>query len=284
LAAGEHAMGLRINTNTISQTAQRNLSDGIKSQRDALEHLSSGNRITKSADDAAGLAISEDLKAKIRGNLQAERNANDGISFVQTAEGGMNEISNILIRLRELSVQSASDTIGDKERNFSNLEFQSLLQEVDRISNSTEFSGKKMLTGEGDILEVQVGIGNIKENDRIEINPANANSTTAALKVSGLAVDTKGAAQENLTNLDSAISQLNGNRAVLGALQSRFESTISNLQIGTENLSAANSRIRDADVAKETAELTRANILTTAGVSVLAQANSTPMAALKLIA
>ncbi|MCK5882147.1 MAG: flagellin FliC, partial [Bacteriovoracaceae bacterium] len=143
-------MGLRINTNVASLSAQRALGNTTKAQSSSLEKLSSGSRIVKAADDAAGLAISEKMKAAIRGTNQAERNANDGISMIQTAEGGLNEVSNILIRLRELSVQSASDTVGDSERQFTDMEYQNLKQEVERISSVTEFNGKKLLNGEGD--------------------------------------------------------------------------------------------------------------------------------------
>ncbi len=276
-------MGLRINTNVQSLSAQRSLGNVKKSQGDNLEKMASGSRINKASDDAAGLAISEKLKANIRGSQQAKRNAGDGISMIQTAEGGLNEVSNILVRLRELSVQAASDTIGDSEREFSDLEFQNLVQEVDRIAGSTEFNGRSLLNGEGDTADFQVGIMNDDFNDRISYRPQDSAATADAIGVGGLSVASKDGAQENLENIDSAINKINGNRANLGALQNRLQSTISNLDVKTENLSAANSRIRDTDVAQTSSELTKANILTSASTSVLAQANSSQNAALKLI-
>lgn len=276
-------MGLRINTNVQSLAAQRSLGKVKAEQGQNLEKLASGSRINKASDDAAGLAISEKLKANIRGSQQAKRNAGDGISMVQTAEGGLNEVSNILVRLRELSVQAASDTIGDAERKFSDMEFQNLVQEVDRIAGSTKFNGRELLTGEGDTADFQVGIMNDDFNDRISYEPQNSAAGTDAIGIDGLTVASKDDAQSNLENIDGAINKINENRASLGALQNRLQSTISNLDVKTENLSAANSRIRDTDVAEASSQLTRANILTSSSTSVLAQANSSQNAALKLI-
>lgn len=276
-------MGLRINTNVQSLAAQRSLGNVKKSQGDNLEKMASGSRINKASDDAAGLAISEKLKANIRGSQQAKRNAGDGISMIQTAEGGLNEVSNILVRLRELSVQSASDTVGDQEREFSDLEFQNLVQEVDRIAGSTKFNGRDLLTGEGETADFQVGIMNDDFNDRISYKPQDTAASADAIGIAGLSVGSKEGAQENLENIDSALNKINGNRANLGALQNRLQSTISNLDVKTENLSAANSRIRDTDIAATSSELTKANILTSASTSVLAQANSSQNAALKLV-
>ena len=276
-------MGLRINTNVQSLRAQNSLSKVEMNKAETLSKLSSGSRINKAGDDAAGLAISEKLKANIRGTQQASRNAGDGISMVQTAEGGLNEVSNILIRLRELSVQSASDTIGDQERKFSDLEFQQLTQEIERISTSTQFNGKQLLTGEGDSLDFQIGIMNDAKNDRLSYRPQDSNARAEALGVGGLGVLTKEDSQMNLERIDDAINKVNSNRANLGALQNRLQSTISNLEVRTENLAAANSRIRDADMAYESAEMTKGNILSSAATSVLSQANNSGSAALKLI-
>lgn len=276
-------MGLRINTNVQAMAAQRSLGINKISQDSSLSKLSSGSRINKAGDDAAGLAISEKLRANIRGTRQATRNAGDGISMIQTAEGGYNEVSNILVRLRELSVQAASDTIGDTERKFTDLEFQSLVQEIDRISGSTEFNGKKLIDGTGEQLSFQVGIFNDETNDRISYDPANSSSRTSDIGVAGLAVGTKADAQNNLGQLDEALNHINENRARLGALQNRLQSTINNLDVKVENLSAANSRIRDTDVAEESAELARTNILTASSSSVLLQANTSNNMALKLI-
>jgi flagellin len=276
-------MGLRINTNVQSLVAQRNLSEVKRNQDSAYEKLSSGSRINKAADDAAGLAISEKFKAEIRGSNQAARNAGDGISMIQTAEGGMNEISNILVRLRELSVQAASDTVGDSERKFSDMEFQNLTQEVDRISSATQYNGVKLLSGEGDTLDFQIGTMNDAKNDRLSYQPQATDASTSAMGIVGMSVATKTDSQENLEKIDNAINHVNGNRANLGALQNRLQSTISNLEVKTENISAANSRIRDTDVAAATADMTKSNILTQSSVSVLAQANAAGQSALRLI-
>ncbi|MAF78447.1 MAG: flagellin FliC [Halobacteriovoraceae bacterium] len=276
-------MGLRINTNTPSLSAQRSLGMTNKRMNDNLRKLSSGERITRASDDAAGLAISENLKAQIRGGRQAKRNANDAISMIQTAEGGLGEISNIIIRLRELAVQSASDTVGEQERGFSDIEFQQLKEEIDRISKSSEFNGIKLLDGSGGMLEFQVGIHNDPTLDRLRYDGTKANTTLVSLGLSGEAVSTKEGAQTTLSKLDDALVQINGVRAELGATQNRLSSTINNLAVSDENLSAAKSRIRDVDVAAETADLARNNILVQAGTSVLSQANQAPNMALKLI-
>lgn len=276
-------MGLRIATNISSIASQRSLSKVQRDKSLSLEKLSSGSRINKAGDDAAGLAISEKLKSDIRGNRQASRNAGDGISLIQTAEGGLNEVNNILIRLRELSVQSASDTIGDRERAFSNMEFQELVTEVDRIAASTKFNDKNLLSGEGDLLEFQIGINNDETKDRINFDSAAQAASSEAIGISGLGVGSKEDAQTNLEKIDSAITNVSGSRARLGALQNRLQSTINNLEVQTENLSAANSRIRDTDIAAQSAELAKNNILESSSTSVLTQANGMGAAALKLI-
>ncbi|MBF0298353.1 MAG: flagellin FliC [Oligoflexia bacterium] len=277
-------MGLRINTNVASLTAQRSLGQVTEKQNTTLNKLSSGTRINRAADDAAGLAISEKLKASIKGINQANRNANDGISLIQTAEGGLNEISNILVRLRELSVQAASDTVGDPERNFTDIEYQNLKSEIQRISQVTEFNGKKLLNGTGMTYDFQIGINNNQFEDRISYNAATTNSTLESLGVNELSVQTKEGSQTSLSFIDEAIKRISGQRADLGAVQNRLVSTSTNLQGMSENLSAANSRIRDTDFASETAENVRLNILSQAGTAVLAQANTGQgQAAMKLL-
>lgn len=276
-------MGLRINTNTPSLAAQRSLSQTNHRLRGNMRKLASGERVTQASDDAAGLAISENLKAQIRGSRQAKRNAGDAISLIQTAEGGLSEISNIVIRLRELAVQAASDTIGDTERGFTDIEFQQLKEEVDRISKSSEFNGIKLLDGSGGLLEFQVGTNNDPMLDRLRYDGTKANATAASLGISAEGVVTKEGAQLSLKKLDDALVSINGFRSELGATQNRLSSTINNLAISEENLSAAKSRIRDVDVAAETADLAKNNILMQAGVSVLSQANQAPNMALKLI-
>lgn len=276
-------MSLRIATNIQAIAAQRHLADNTRKQESSLEKLSSGSRINRAGDDAAGLAISEKLKANIRSMKQATRNANDGISLVQVAEGAMNEVSNILIRLRELSIQSSSDTIGNTERGFINKEVQALKQEIDRIAAGTEYNGTKLLDGSSPQLDIQVGIYNDKKNDRFEFDSKGLVTNLEVLGIADVDTTNKQVSQANMGMLDFAINKVNENRSSLGALQNRLGSTINNLQIYHENLSAANSRIRDTDIAEETSELTKANILTNANVSVLGQANSNPQLALKLL-
>jgi flagellin len=308
---------------------------GISTQANdtSIEKVSSGFRINKAADDAAGLAISENLKADIRGLNMAKRNANDGVSMLQVAEGAMNEIGNILSRLRELSVQGASDTIGNTERGFIHKEFNQLKDEIDRITLSTEFNGTLLLTGtrKDDLpeqlrgrsntppLEIQVGKNWFGATDGMEgqadgefaRNPVNIirinfdkiNTSTYAegglglgaasnedmTESTGVFVEgddptaSKRRAQMSIDKLDGAIKTISGYRAELGAIQSRLNSTMSNLAIQSENYSAANSRVRDTDFAEESARLTQSNILKQAGVSVLAQANQSPGAALSLL-
>lgn len=276
-------MGLRINTNTASLNAQRNLMGTKLGLDKSLERLSSGYRINRAGDDAAGLAISENLRAQIRGLKQASRNASDGVSLVQVAEGSLNEISTILIRLRELSVQAASDTIGPVERQFLNVEYDQLVSEIDRIADGTEFNGTQLLSGTGSILDFQVGTRNDPNIDRLSFDASKADANSAALGVNLTSVADKASAQNTLSAIDSAIVSVSAMRADFGAIQNRLQSTISNLAVSVENMSAANSRIRDVDVAEETAEMTRNNILLNAGTSVLAQANSTAQTALGLL-
>jgi len=276
-------MGLRINTNTASLNAQRNLMGSKLGLDKSLERLSSGYRINRAGDDAAGLAISENLKAQIRGLKQASRNAQDGVSLVQVAEGALNEISSILIRLRELAVQAASDTIGPVERQFLNVEYDQLVSEIDRIADGTEFNGTQLLSGTGSILDFQVGTRNDPNIDRISFDASKADANASALGVNLTSVADKASAQNSLSAIDSAIVGVSAMRADFGAIQNRLQSTISNVAVSMENMSAANSRIRDVDVAEETAELTRNNILLNAGSSVLAQANQTSNVALGLL-
>lgn len=275
-------MSLRIATNISAIAGQRYLNQNKLMLDQALNRLSSGNRINRAGDDAAGLAISEKLKAQVRSLKQANRNANDGISLIQTAEGALNEVSNILIRLRELSIQGASDTVGATERQYIDKEVQSLKKEVDRITLSTEFNGAKLLSGQVDTLDFQVGANN-DTLSRLEFDTKNLETSLESLGIADVASTDKLSAQENLSKLDVAINRVNANRAELGALQNRLGSTINNLSIYTENLAAANSRIRDTDVAEESSELVKQNILTQSNIAMLAQANATPNMALQLL-
>jgi flagellin len=276
-------MGLRIATNTTALNAQRRMAITKGSLDKTLEKLASGSRINHAGDDAAGLAISENLRAQIRGIKHAKRNAMDGVSLIQVSEGGLNEISNMLVRLRELSIQAASDTIGDTERQFADREFQSLKQEIDRIASVTQFNETPLLNGKAGIFEIQVGTHNNPILDRVVYNGERSDASLDALKLGGESVATKQGAQLSLAMIDDSLIRVNSIRADLGAMQNRLQSTINNLAISEENLSAANSRIRDTDFAEAVSELTRDNILMQAGISVLGQANNTNSSTLKLL-
>lgn len=290
-------MGLRIRTNVSSLVAQRHAQNNSNNMDQSLERLSSGYRINKSSDDAAGLAVSESLRAKVRGLNQAKRNANDAVSMVQIAEGSLNEVSNILVRMRELTVQSASDTIGDVERGYLNKEYVQLSDEIDRISKTTEFNSLKLFDASPkEQLVIQVGVNKSQPED---------NSDTISLSLEGLktfntealglgkgseigpledgdSVD-RDAITDKLAIIDNALTRLSGERATLGATQSRLGSAVSNLSIQTENLSTAQSRIRDVDFAEETSTMTQAKVLSASSMSVLMQANAKPEMALQLL-
>jgi flagellin len=276
-------MGFRISTNVASVNAQRNLMNSQIAINNSMSQLASGSRINKAADDAAGLAISENLKAAIRSTRQANRNANDGISLVQTAEGGLNEVGNIIVRLRELGIQAASDTIGDTERSFVNKEVVQLKDELQRIAQVTTWNGTKLLDGSTPTYDIQVGSNNDDFEDRISFVASENTATLDALGIAGVDYSSKEGAQTALAELDKAQTGVNRMRANLGALQNRLVSTVQNLGVFEENMSAANSRIRDTDVANATAEMTRNQILLQGATSTLAQANAKDQLALKLI-
>lgn len=306
-------MGLRIRTNVQSLVAQRHFGAATKGVAAQTEKLSSGFRINKGADDAAGFAISESLKGDIRSLAQARRNANDAVSLVEVAEGGLDEINNIMIRLRELSVQAASDTLGARERGYLNEEYMALKDEIDRIALSTEFNGTRLLTGQKEIdsallaehnyspLEIQVGKDYIPGPDSlsspnplniIRMNLGSFNASTegedslglgSAQNSDGTRVDTKESAQTALMAIDNAMNKVASYRGTLGSIQNRFQSTDRNLGIQIEALSAARSRIKDADFAAESAEFAQQNILQQAGASLLSQANQLPNIAMKLL-
>lgn len=276
-------MGMRVTTNIAAINAQRNLNGSQRAIGKSMGQLASGSRINISADDAAGLAISEGLKASIRSASQAQRNANDGISMVQTAEGGLNEIGNIVVRLRELGIQAASDTVGEVERGFLNKEVDQLKSEVQRIASVTTWGKTKLLDGSTPTFDFQVGIYNNAEEDRISFNASENVATLDALGLGELDYTSKEGAQSGLQSLDAAQEMVNGYRSNLGALQNRLTSTVDNLGVAHENMNAANSRIRDTDVAQASSEMVRNNILLQAGTSTLAQANQSNQLALKLI-
>jgi len=276
-------MGMRITTNVASLNAQRTMTASQREIQKSFAQLSSGSRITKAADDAAGLGISENLKSQIRSLSQASRNSNDGISMVQVAEGGLNEVSNILTRLRELGIQGASDTVGDQERGYINKEATQIKDELQRIAKTTRFGSTSLLDGTGTKFDIQVGINNDKFEDRISFDSSALNATASELGVDSLDFSKKEGAQEALMTVDKAQAMVAGYRANLGALQNRFQSTVENLGVQHENLSAANSRIRDTDIAQATSEAARNNILLQGSAAVLTQANQIPNLAMKMI-
>ncbi len=275
-------MGLRIATNVPSLNAQRQLKQNSGGIETSMQRLSSGSRINKSSDDVAGLAISEKMRGQIRGLAQAQRNAQDGVSFVQVADGALGETSNILIRVRELATQAASDTVGESERKFINVEVQQLVTELDRISDTTEYSGTKLLNGSGGKLDFHVGVGG-GENNVISFEAGEANASASSLGVAGMGVSSKGDARSTLNGIDAALEKVGTMRANFGAIQSRMGATINNLGVYEENLAAANSRIRDTDFAKEAADLAKNSIVQQASVATLAQANTNTALALKLL-
>ena len=278
-------MAMIVRTNVASLNAQRNLFQTQNTIDSALARLSSGYRITKAGDDAAGLGISVNLEAQIRSYNQAARNAQDGISVVQTAEGALNEVSNIITRMRELAMQSASAGVSNTERTYIQKESDALKTEINRIADATEYNGNALLNTTGKVLTFQIGIRNIAANDRISVTTVDVNlsSLGAAGVFSTLSLSTQTTAQLALSSIDIALQMVSQARASLGATGNRLTSVISQIQTASENLSAGNSRIRDVDVAEESSRLSRAQILMQAGVSVLAQANQVPQLALKLL-
>jgi flagellin len=273
-------MSLSIRANIASLDAQRNLNNTQTELQVSMARLSSGFRITKAGDDAAGLGISTNLQAQITSYNQAARNANDGISMVQSAETGLNSTTNILTRLRELAMQAASDGIGSSERGYIQQEVGMLVSELDRNANAAEYNGTHLLNGTS-TLDFQIGIRNVAANDQISVNTINVTAST--LGVASLDFSQKSNAQTALSTIDAALGSVSSNRATFGAVGNRFESAIQNIQSFSQSLAAANSRIRDVDVAQETSNLSRLQILTQAGVSVLSQANQAPQLALKLL-
>lgn len=276
-------MALTVNTNIASLNAQRNLNSSQTSLNTAMSRLSSGLRINSAADDAAGLAISEGMKAQVNSMNQAIRNANDGVSLVQTAEGALNEVSNILNRMRVLTTQASTGTVAQSQRSYIKSEFAQLANEITRIASATTFNGIKLTGSVATSVKIQVGTGNAAfDTIKVALKKMDA-STGLGIHVASFGVSSPGSAQTMLAKLDSAISKVSAQRASLGASQNRLQSVINNLQVASQNTAAAQSRIADTDIAAETANMTRAQILTQAGISILSQANQAPQAALKLL-
>ena len=276
-------MGMRISTNMASINAQRTLAKSQGEIQKSMAQIASGSRITKAADDAAGLGISEMLKSQIRSYGQASRNANDGISLLQVAEGGLGETSNILTRMRELAIQASSDTVGDTERGYINKEVLQLRDEAERISRTNRFGKTNLLDGSAPDFDIQVGVNNTQSEDRISFSASQLNSTTDSLGISDVDFSTKEGAQGMLKTIDSAQEKVNSYRANIGSLQNRLESATENLAVQHENLSAANARIRDADIAQASSDMARNQVLLQASVATAAQANQQPQLAMKLL-
>jgi len=273
-------MGLRVNTNVFSLTAQRNLSNVSERLQGNFARLSSGLRIASAADDAAGLGVSERMRAQIRSLDQAGRNSNDGISLVQTAEGSLGELSNNLVRMRELAIQASNGTLNSGDRTVMDTEFQALIAEIGRVADQTDFNGINLFDASTASISLQVGT---ESGETIDVTLEDM--TTSGLALSGATFDLTSVsnAQAALATIDTAVDSVSTFRGSLGAVQNRLMSTFRSIQSTRENLAAAESRIRDVDVARETADLTRNTILQQASVSVLAQANVQPQLALSLL-
>lgn len=270
-----------IRTNTGSQNAQRNLFNSSSMLNDSFSKLSSGFRITKAGDDAAGLGISVNLTAQVRSFNQGNRNAQDAESLMQTAEANLNQTTELLTRMRELAMQSASSGVGNTERGYIQTENAALITEVDRIANSAEYNGQALLNSAATSLTFQIGIRNVAANDQISVSTVDATALT--LGVSTLDFSTQAASQTALATIDAALQTVSSARATFGASGNRLASVIQTIQSSAESLSAANSRIRDVDVAEETSKMARTQVMMQAGISVLAQANQAPQVALKLL-
>jgi flagellin len=276
-------MGMRIATNITALRGHQVLGATKRSMDKAMSRLASGERISKASDDAVGLALSENFKSQMRGLKQANRNAQDGISMLQISEGGLNEVTNMLMRLRELGIQAASDTVGNNERSLIDIEYQQLLSEIDRIAASTSYNGTPLLSGVGDSIDFQINLKNSNDIDRISYDASQADASTFALGIEECQVGTKLESKKSLGNVDAALNRVGTLRANLGAMQSRLNATIESLEENVENMAAANSRIRDADLAQESSEFAKQNLLMQSGTAMLSQANQQNQLALTLL-
>lgn len=275
-------MALTILSNLASLNTKRHLEESSDKFAQAAERMATGKRINKSGDDAAGLSISTSIEGQVRSIQQARRNAQDALSLIQVAEGGMNDVNNLVVRLRELAIQAASDNVGDSERNMIQFEVDQVKQEIDRLSAATKFFDTSLLDGKGRNFVFQIGPDN-NENNRIEYDASKLNLSTSALGLSGVDLSDISSARNSLEAIDESVKKIAEPRSHLGAIQNRLNSISSSLSVYEENMTAARSRILDADIAKESAEAVKAQVLQKAGVAVLAQANMTPALALKLL-
>jgi len=276
-------MAIRINTNVESVFAQKHLARTQRSLRSTMEHLSSGLRLTRAADDAAGMGVSQKMRAHITSLKMAQRNANDGISLVQTAEGALSETGDILARMRELAVESSSEVLQATERAYLQTEFTALQEEIERIADSTEFNGLNLSNGTTTSVAVQVGIFNVAAEDRISVVLQDSQTATLGVNTTAIDLGSAGDSQLSITAIDTAIDSVNNSRSTYGSVQNRLTSALRNLENYTENLVETESRIRDVDFAQATADMSRHQIFSQAGISVLSQANSNPQNALSLL-
>jgi flagellin len=276
-------VGIRLSTNTASLGVQREIGQVREQRNRSFEKISSGSRITRAADDAAGLSISEKLKAGIRSMQMASRNSNDGISVLQTAEGAINEAQNILIRLKELSIQAGSDVLGEAERSFTNQEFQHLKKEIYNLAHTTKFNGTPLLNGMGETMEFQVGIDGSKAYDRVFYSPNDTNITPASLGIAGAHISDKESAVANLGQIDKAMDRLSMFRSYLGGMQATLSSNVQNMDNHRIHTATTNSRLRDTDMAYESAKQIQNEVIMNGSGAVLAQANNLPKQALKLL-
>lgn len=275
-------MAITVATNIASVNARRHLEETSGKFQKAAERVASGKRINSIGDDAAGMTIAFSLESKIRSIQQARRNSQDALSLIQVAEGGMNEVGNLLVRMRELSIQASSDNVSDKERQMIELESSQIKQEVDRLAQATKFFDTNLLNGSGKDFSFQIGIDN-DENNRLQFDSSSLDLRASTLGISGVDMTDIDNARDALGSIDEALVKMNEPRASVGALQSRMNSIIGNLNVYEENITAAKSRILDADIASETADMVKSAVLQRAGVAVLAQANQLPVMALKLV-
>jgi len=273
-----------INTNMASLNAQRNLSTSSLAMQKSLQKLSSGFRINSASDDAAGLAISEKLRGQVRGSQQAQRNAQDGISLLQTAEGALNETHSILQRMRELAVQASNGTLVAEDHAAVTTEMNELSNEIDRIGNSTQFNTTQLLDGSFTAVDLQIGPNDATDtNQKLTIQIAQMDATGLGVDTGNIDTSTTAAATVTIQTIDDAINSVSSQRSSIGAWQNRLDHTINNLSIGAENMTAAESRIRDVDMAKEMSTFTKNQILNQASIAMLAQANQAPQSILKLL-
>ncbi|MGZ3788235.1 MAG: flagellin [Bacteriovorax sp.] len=274
---------MRVSTNVQSMVAQRYVQQHTDEQAREDSQLSSGERIVRAADDPAGLAISEKMKSLLRSNSQAERNTNDSISLLQVAEGSLNTMQEITARLRELSVQSSSDTVSDIDRVTIDTEFQQMKREVERLTASTSFNGNNIIKGKESVYDLQIGVNGDKDLDRIRYDMGKIMDSSNNFGIAGINLRSKESSQQSLSSLDKMMAEISKSRAQLGSMSNRMNSVIQTLQTGRENLASSNSKIRDADIAKESANKAKVQIAQAASLAMLKLSNDQPGAILKLV-